>query len=182
MSNVWLMRTTEQAREAAIAQIAARDVGELEPLLIESSIEEFAAGWVYYYQSARYLQTRDPQDSLVGNAPLFVPRNGAPPAFISYHRPTAESLEAFAFCGDVNAEPNAEIELQGWEVGALKVSATQAIREFSSLGLAAAHKAIDECLSGKVVRVSTGGVAAARALASKLVCLKFIARVTYGKA
>jgi hypothetical protein len=174
------MRTAEQAREVAVAQLAASEFTESEPVLIDSTTEEFGAGWVYYYQSARYMQTRDPRDGMVGNAPLFVPRNGAQPEFISYHRPTSESVEAFVCCGSANAAPNAEVELLGWKEGALKVSATQAIRDCSSMGLAAAHEAVDQCLSGSAVRVPTGSVAAARELVSKLVHLKFVARVTYG--
>ena len=174
------MRTAEQAREIAIARLRASEFGEFEPLLIESKTEEFPAGWVYYYQSERYLRTRDPQDGLVGNAPLFVPRNGTQPEFISYHRPTSESIEAFVCSGNAKAEPNAEVELLGWNEGAFKVAATQAIREFSSLGLSAAHETIDRCLSGMVVRVPTGSVVAARELAAKLVSLRFVARVTYG--
>ena len=174
------MRTAEQAREVAVAQLAASEFIEYMPVLIESKTEEFAAGWVYYYQSARYLRTRDPHDGLVGNAPLFVPRNAAQPEFISHHRPTSESVEAFVCCGNANAAPNAEVELHGRNEGALKVSATQVIRECSSMGLAAAHEAVEQCLSGNAVRVSTGSVAAARELAFKLVRLKFVARITYG--
>jgi len=149
-------------------------------LLIESKTEEFAAGWVFYYQSVRYLRTGEFGHFLVGNAPLFVPRNGAKPEHISYHRPTSESAEAFERCGNPNANPKAEVEIEGWNEGALKVSATQALREHSTLGLASAHAAVEQCLNGKPVRVSTTNVAAARELAAKLSSLQFIAKVTYG--
>jgi hypothetical protein len=174
------MRTAEQARQVAVARLATSEFTELEPVLIDSKTEEFGAGWVYYYQSARYMRTRDPQDGLVGNAPLFVPRNGAQPEFISYHRPASESVEAFVCCGNANVAPNAEVELQGCNAGALKVSATQAIRESSPVGLAAAHEAVNQCIFGSAARVPTGSVAAARELVSKLAQLKFVARVTYG--
>ncbi len=172
------MRTVGQAREAAVAHLA---MNEVRVVLVDSNTEEFDAGWVFYYQSARYMVTQQLADVLAGNAPIFVPRNGAPPDFISYHRPTSESVEAFVCCGNANAAPNSEVELFGWEKGALKVSATQAIRECSSLGLAAAKEAIDSCLSGRPARAQTKSVAAARELASRLVGLGFIARITYGK-
>ena len=172
------MRTAGQAREAAVAHLA---MSEVPAVLVDSNTEEFDAGWVFYYQSAHYMVTKHPGDMLVGNAPIFVARNGASPDFISYHRPTLESVEAFVCCGNANAAPNPEVEFLGWKEGALKVSATQAIRECSSLGLAAAKEAVDACLSGTLARVQTKSVAAARELVSKLASLCFIARVTYGK-
>jgi hypothetical protein len=175
------MRTVEQARESAVAHLAEAELNQIAVVLLDSETEEFGAGWVFYYQSARHMVTKHLEDRLVGNAPIFVPRNGTPPDFISYHRPTSESVEAFVCCGNANAAPNPEVELLGWEEGALKVSATQAIRECSSLGLAGAKKAVDGCLSGTPARVRTTSVAAARELASKLVGLQFVARVTYGK-
>lgn len=174
------MRTSVQARKDAMAWLAASEFSETEPTLVDSEAEEFTVGWVYYYQSALFLRTQDVRDSLVGNAPLFVPRNGAEPTFISYHRPTSESAEAFSYCGNANATPNAEVELKGWNEGARKVSATQAIRAHSSLGLAAAHNAIEKCLVGQAIKINTESVAAARKLASSLEDLGFRASITYG--
>lgn len=173
------MRTSVQAREHAIAHLAASEFSEAEPTLIDSATEEFPAGWVYYYQSALFLRTNDVRDILLGNAPLFVPRNGAESAFISYHRPTAESVEAFVYCGNANARSLAEVELRGWREGVRKASAIQAIRSSSSLGLAAAHEAVTQCLSGQVVKIRTKSVSAARELASNLDQLGISACMTY---
>ena len=160
--------------------LAASEFSGAEPMLIDDKTQEFEAGWVYYYQSAQYIHSGDPQDGLLGNAPLFVPRNGAAPQVISYHRPPAESIAAFLYCGNANGKPNPEIELVGWTEGALKVSATQAIRGSSSLGLGAAKEAVDLCLSGRPAKVRTASVMAAHELVSKLSQLGFAAKVTYG--
>ncbi len=148
--------------------------------IIDSKTEEFPAGWVYYYQSALFLRTRDIEHSLVGNAPLFVPRNGPSPMFISCSRSTSESVDAFSCCGDANAEPRPEVELKGWVKGARKISANKAIRAYSSLGLCAAHDAVEGCLAGRAVKIQTESVVAARELVSKLKEFGFIAGVTYG--
>ncbi len=174
------MRTIEQAREVAVATLAASGFREAGLVLIDARTEHFEAGWVYYYQSARHMETRELQDMLAGNAPLFVPRNGEMPQFISYHRPAAESVDAFLCCGNANGQANAEVELLGWRPGALKGPAIDAIRECSSLGLGAAKDAVDGCLSGSAARVQTTSVAAARALVSMLAQLGFAARLTYG--
>jgi len=91
-------------------------MSEVPAVLVDSNTEEFDAGWVFYYQSAHYVVTKHPGDMLVGNAPIFVARNGASPVFISYHRPTSESVEAFVCRGNANAAPNPEVELLGWRV------------------------------------------------------------------
>src|SRR5689334_436209 len=123
------MRTFEEARKTALAMLTPHLA------LLDSGTEEFRVGWVFYYQSARFIETGDLVDSVGGNAPIFVPRNGAPATFISYHRATTESMEAFSYCGDANARINPEVEITGWLPGALKVSAIQAIRTSSDLGL-----------------------------------------------
>jgi len=168
------MRTAEQAREIALSM--------LDPhlALLDSRTEEFEVGWVFCYQSARFIETGEIADSVVGNAPIFVPRNGAPATFISYHRPTSESMEAFSYCGDANAQVNPEVEISGWLPGALKVSATQAIRTSSGLGLGTAKELVDQCLSGAVVRVRAPSIENARELVSELGRLHFISKVTYG--
>ena len=143
------MRTYRDARQVAVARLA--EFSEHDPMLLDEKTQEFEAGWVFFYQSAQFLKTNSAEDGLVGNAPLFVPRSDAAPQFISYHRAFAESAEAFASCGDANANAKAEVHLLGWREGAQKVSATQAIRDHSSLGLAAAHSAVESCLSGRPV-------------------------------
>jgi len=175
------MRNSATAREDAIAWLAANVFGDMELEIVESRTEEFPAGWVYYYQSALFLRTQQLEHSLIGNAPVFVPRNGASPMFISYHRPTSESMEAFAFCADANAAPRAEIELRGWIKGARKISANKAIRAHSSLGLSEAHDAVGRCLAGRVVKIQTESVAAAHELVSELTEFGFIAGITYGE-
>ncbi|MDJ0710114.1 MAG: YrhB domain-containing protein [Woeseiaceae bacterium] len=45
--------------------------------VIEDSTLEYAWGWVFFYQSRKYLETGDFQDQLAGNAPHIVNRNTA---------------------------------------------------------------------------------------------------------
>jgi len=172
------MRTIRDAREVAVAQLA--EFADLDPVLLDEQTEEFESGWVFFYQSARFLETQRAEDGLVGNAPLFVPRSDAEAQFISYHRAPSDSAEAFSICGDANAPPKAEVDLLGWHEGARKVSATKAIRDHSSLGLAAAHAAIERCLLGEHVHVPALSVAAAKELAVLLNSLGFSARVAHG--
>jgi ribosomal protein L7/L12 len=70
-----------------------------------------------------------------------------------------------------------EVELTGWQRGALKVSATKAIREHTGLGLADAKGAVDICLDGQTTILKARDAAAARALVAQLNDLKFVARL-----
>jgi hypothetical protein len=173
------MKTAEEARAEAVARLGACELSAFSPVILDASIEEFEAGWIFYYQSQAFVETREPAEALVGNAPLFVPRVSGPPQFISYHRPTWESVDAFLYCGNANARPRPEVDLVGWREGAQKVSATQAIRASSSLGLAAAHDVVDRCTRGEIVKVETKDVPAARTLVSQLANLGFFGKVAH---
>ncbi|MBN3763395.1 YrhB domain-containing protein [Burkholderia sp. Ac-20365] len=95
--------TAEQAKE--VAQLAITEAGweGNDAVVVDEYIQEFDVGWVFYYQSARFLETGEFGFSLVGNAPFFVSRVGGYSAFISYLRPVVESIEAFRTCGNANA-------------------------------------------------------------------------------
>lgn len=71
------MTTKEQAREIALAhaRAAAIDLPDGDELVIadESTIER-SWGWVFFYSSKLWLQTREARFALAGNAPLIVAR------------------------------------------------------------------------------------------------------------
>ncbi len=66
---------------------AARDIAEQklgtiyeqggETLAIDdAATREEDIGWVFYYQTKQYLERRDPDQQLIGNAPIVVDRDG----------------------------------------------------------------------------------------------------------
>lgn len=44
-------------------------------VIMTDQIQEYEFGWVFLYNSEKYLKTKDFNDMLVGNAPLIVDRN-----------------------------------------------------------------------------------------------------------
>ncbi|WP_283150481.1 YrhB domain-containing protein [Silvimonas soli] len=46
-------------------------------LIIDAGIKEVDDGWYFPYQTARFIQTRDIQYSVLGNWPVFVSKLGA---------------------------------------------------------------------------------------------------------
>lgn len=117
------MRTTESAEQAALVFLGNGPFADINSALAVSNTQEFDEGWVFFYQSASFLQTGDFNEMLLGNPPIFVPRNGTPANFISYHRSIEESLAAFRYSGNADAKANAQVRLFDWEQGALAISA-----------------------------------------------------------
>ncbi|VWD00086.1 YrhB domain-containing protein [Burkholderia contaminans] len=95
--------TAEQAKK--VAQLAITEAGweGCDAVVVDEYTQEFDVGWVFFYQSARFLETGEFGFSLVGNAPFFVSRVSGYSAFISYLRPVVESIDAFRVCGNANA-------------------------------------------------------------------------------
>ena len=174
------MRSPELAEQAALTFLSNGPFGDANPELVALKAQEFDEGWIFPYQSAKFLQTGDFNDMFVGNPPVFVPRNGAPACFISYHRPIGESLAAFRYSGNTDALANAQIRIFGYKKGALVISAIGKIREHSSLGLGAVKKIVDNCLDGIPSFVNTSSIASAHDLVSELLRVGFIAEITYG--
>jgi hypothetical protein len=153
--------------------------GAIEATIIDRATQEFDVGWVFFYQSSRFLETGDVQYRLAGNAPLFVSRQDGQAAFISYHRPIVESIDAYRTCGDPNALEESRIRLTGWLTGADKVSAIRMICRYSCMNLANAKEAIDRCLASSEAIVNTEDVASARKLVIALAKVGFLATVMY---
>jgi len=170
--------TVAQAVEIAKRELLAYSTGVAARILPDKT-QEFESGWLFYYQSARYLETGKFEDSLVGNAPLFVTRSDGKTFFVSYNRPIAESLAAYQACGNPNAREIAEVRLTGWHPGARVISAIQAIRQHSSLGLAEAKGIVENCLANQLSFVATASVEEAKALVAALILHGFQAEVKY---
>lgn len=49
---------------------------EIAPVILEDATREEDFGWVFFYESRRYLETRNRSHQLVGNGPLIVDRQG----------------------------------------------------------------------------------------------------------
>jgi ribosomal protein L7/L12 len=171
--------TLTQAIEVAKRELEriARTPGSL--VILSEATKEFDVGWVFYWISARHVETGNILYALAGNAPLFVSRSDGRVFVVSYHRPLLESLAAYRACGDPNAKETPEVCLVGWHKGALTVTAIQAIRQHTVVGLAQAKSAVDTCLTGRSSVVSVPSVTEARALVHDLEAAGFEAHVRF---
>jgi ribosomal protein L7/L12 len=173
--------TLAQAIEVAKLEILRRSSARLELKILFESTEEFDVGWVFYYQSARYVETGNLLDCLAGNAPLFVARSDGRSFTVRVGRPLAESLAAYRACGDPNAQEIPEVDFHGWRKGAQTVTAIKAIRQHTIMGLAQAKSVVDVCLANRSSTISVPTVVEARALVAALDSAGFEARVCYDR-
>jgi hypothetical protein len=171
--------TFAQANEIARDELPSIGGSELALQLFPSKTTEFDVGWVFYYQSARFIETGDLNEMLVGGVPIFIFRSDGRLFFISYHRPLEESLAAYRACGDLAAQEIPEVRLTGWREGALTVSAILAIRKHSPVGLAQAKNAVESCLLNQFPIVHATSVTEAKALVFSLASAGFDAEVCY---
>jgi hypothetical protein len=64
--------TRAEAEQVAREHLRTTVDPELEPVLLDEETLERNFGWVFFYQSKRYLETGEIRDALAGNAPLVV--------------------------------------------------------------------------------------------------------------
>ncbi len=83
-----------RATEIARRTIAAAEDGSELALMEEKTVErEF--GWVFFYTTKRYLQTRDPNHLKPGNAPLVVERADGRTDYLGTSVPPPVAIELY---------------------------------------------------------------------------------------
>ena len=88
------------ARGLARHQIATLAVDSgLDLVLRPELTAETDVGWVFFYESRRYLETRDDRDRLMGNAPILVGLGGDV-HLLGTERPVEEYIDDFRRSGD----------------------------------------------------------------------------------
>jgi hypothetical protein len=88
------------ARGLARHQVATLAVDSgLELVLQPELTAETDVGWVFFYESRRYLETGDERERLMGNAPLLVCHTGAV-HLLGTERPVEAYLDDFRRSGD----------------------------------------------------------------------------------
>jgi hypothetical protein len=91
-----IVLTLEEARERALAALNAAYDQENDTLVIGDDYTiSRPYGWVFFYQSRRFLENGDPSDALAGNGPVVVlSRDGSIHHLGSAH-PVEETLRQF---------------------------------------------------------------------------------------
>ena len=63
--------------------------------LVVTGSQEFAHGWVFFWDAARYLETGDLRDRLGGNAPILVDRRDGSVHLTGTARPLDDYIDSY---------------------------------------------------------------------------------------
>lgn len=135
-------------------------------------------GWVFFYQSERFIASGDPRDGVAGNAPLLVTHAGESHV-LGTGRSLDHYLREFERSGSPHPPPAGapvQVRITGWRAGLKKVSMTMAIRDETRMGLGAAKSITDAVLEGNTAAVPVRDWRAAIRLAEALEALGAEAR------
>lgn len=88
------MITFEQAKQIAERYLSHSYRGDVPVVLLHECTSEESDGWIFVYNSAEYMKTRNPHDTLLGNLRFLVERStgqvrSLPPPLVAY---TAEEI------------------------------------------------------------------------------------------
>ncbi len=123
---------------------------------------EYGFGWVFFYQTDSYIQSKDFRDMTVGHGPVIVDKTTGKLFETGSAHLTEQYVETFVACGDPFAEPTNRLEVSGWKEGANKVATTKYIKEVSGLGLKESKNIVDTALSNEPITFSVSSPAQAK--------------------
>ncbi len=158
-------RTLVQDHLAAMMNDGVAD-DELD--IVISGVEEHYFGWVFYYDSRKFIETQDDSHRVLGNAPCIVERETGRLIVTGTAEPIESYLLNYRETGDPHGAASTRVQLLNFNCPGRTIEAIKATRKHCQHGLAAAKKAIDECLTGGAPIVQAVSVAHARELIDEL--------------
>jgi len=174
------MITRDEALAAAEAFLNDR-AQSIEPVVMRDATLEYDFGWVFFYNSRKYLETKKSEHMLAGNAPLIVEKSSGRIVETGTAEPIETYVEAFRKSGDPHARPGVSVRIYGWTRGATAIDGIQVLRRFSMLRLADAKTQLERVLAGGESTVSARSVDAATDMVNQLSAHNFLAEQLYGQ-
>ncbi len=97
------MITKEQARQLVVFQVCERPdwlPPEDEIVVVDDATMEKSWGWVFFYTSKKWQETRETKYALAGNAPLIVERDGGKIVSTGTAKPIDSYIANYERCGN----------------------------------------------------------------------------------
>ena len=148
--------------------------------LFHGETAEIKNGWVFFYQSTRFVETGDRDSFLFGNAPLIVDSNNGTVHVTGTSGSIDSYIKNFEETGNPHIEGTDFVRLTGWREGAQKIEGTKSIRALTDLGLGDSKRCIDDALAGRTTDIPVRDTGTAIALQSKLDHLGWTCEVIRG--
>lgn len=170
------MITLEEARSLVEAAINAGQGKEEVAVVLDEETLTRSWGWVFFFQSRRFVETGDLSSALVGNAPLIVEQRSGRLLHTGTAYPTDFYLRNYESTGDPHLQPGPEIELTASSADADRVAAARLLSRTCSLSIGDAVRAVDSVGGGTATRIQAASANEASDVCSKLGALGFTAR------
>ena len=165
------MLTLMQARAVAEAELGSPEV-----VLLDDATIERGWGWVFFYQSRRYVETGDFSAILGGYAPLIVENETGRVLVTGTAHETEFYLQNYEATGDPHRRPGHEVELVALSGTADRIAVAKLVARCCSLGIGDAKRGLDAVAAGAPFRVHAPALSAARQLCADLAELGGMAR------
>jgi hypothetical protein len=82
------MLTSQQAREAVTTELRSRcNIPDDKFVIVDNLTIERPFGWIFFYNSDRYLRTKDIMDAIAGNGPIVVEKESGEIKFFGASEP-----------------------------------------------------------------------------------------------
>jgi len=163
------MTTRVEAKALVDAFITNDDLpaGDVAIVLDDETIER-PWGWVFFYNSRRFVETGDVRSCLGGNAPLIVERTSGRLLETGTAQDIGFYLSNYEATGDPYMQPGRVLELSCCDPGANRIEAARLIAKATTISIGAAKRGIDEVARGHSFKVDAGSVATASSLCEAL--------------
>lgn len=137
-------------------------------IVLDGETIERPWGWVFFYNSRRFVETGDLSSCLTGNAPILVERSSGRLIETGTAYDIGFYLSNYEATHDPHMQPGRVIELSSRDPGADRIQAARAIAKVTSLSIATAKRGVDEAVRGRSFVVDAGSRADASSLCAAL--------------
>ncbi|MEL6813642.1 MAG: YrhB domain-containing protein [Cyanobacteria bacterium J06598_3] len=125
--------------------------------LMPECTQAFSFGWAFFYQSKKYIHTREFTDQLVGQGPLLFNQDTSEIVPTGSAHPPEYYAEAYATHGDPHADlhrTQTAIEILGCKRTPPKLAAVRYLKQIADISSAQAHSHVKSALEKDPVQIS----------------------------
>ena len=170
------MITRAEARDLAEAYVENVDLPDSDiAIVLDDATIEKSWGWVFFYNSRKFIEIDDFSSQLAGNCPLIIERSSGQLLETGTARPIDFYLLNYEATGDPNMRPGRVVGLSSSSDGPDRMAAARLIARTTSLSIGAAKRGVEQAVGGQSLEVDAGSLENASSLCAALGELGFSA-------
>lgn len=118
-------------------------------ILLETATIEKEWGWVFFYTSRLWHETKDHRHALAGNAPFIVERKSGRLLTTGTAHRLDHYIDRYERYGDPHFEPGPRVCLSSCPQDIDQLAAARLIRDRTGAGLLQAKQTVEDCIMGQ---------------------------------